>query len=265
MVLLIATPALADTSASTANALRISLVGGGVADSGQTTASNDGTTETLTGTEFPALAVLGSQTVISAGLLGQVSRAFNDGTSAACAGVLGTGGVVTVGTNGVCTTTNGSEVVMTLGLVAGGATVALKADAVYASCNASSVPTTAGSATLTNARITSTLQGLETTLLTLPANPAANSGLSVPGIANVTLNGQASGGPGEIGVTALNVSSLSGTLASIVVGNVTCGPNAAAAPVPSIPMAGAPIALGLMAILVTGGFMWRRRHNMAKN
>jgi hypothetical protein len=64
----------------------VTLVGGGLASSGSTTASNDGTTETLTGTQLPSLAVLGAQSVINAGVLGQISRAFNDGTSARWSG-----------------------------------------------------------------------------------------------------------------------------------------------------------------------------------
>jgi hypothetical protein len=258
MALVIASPAFADTSAATASALQITLVGGGVASSGTTTASNDGTTETLTGVQSPALAVLGAQTVITAGVLGQVSRAFNDGTSTACAGVVGTGGSITVGATGVCTVNNGSEVTLTLG-VAAGATIALKADAVYATCSADSTPAASGTTTLVNARITSTILGVETILLNLPANPGPNSGLTVPPLLNVTLNAQSSTGPGQINVTALNISALSGTLASIVIGNVTCGPNAVAPPVPAIPMAGAPIALGLVAIGVTTAFWLRRR------
>jgi hypothetical protein len=265
LVVLAASPALADTSAATANALNMTLVGGTLADSGTTTASNDGTTETLTGTQFPALAVLGSQTVITAGVLGQVARAFNDGTSAACAGVLGQGGTLTVGTNGVCTVVPSAQVSLTLGVVAL-ATIAIQADAIYANCNASSAPQTAsGSATLVNARVVSIVGPVTTTLLSLPLNPAIGTGLSVPGLLSLTLNAQSSTGPGQIAVSALQLTALSGALASVNIGNVTCGPNAVAPPIPVIPLAGLPIAGGLLAIVVAGGFLWRRRRNLVQD
>lgn len=256
-VLLAATPALADTSASTASALNITLLGGGLASSGQTTASNDGTTETLTGNQFPAIAVLGAQPVIQAGVLGQVSRAFNDGTSAACAGVLGVGGLLTVGPDGTCIATPGAQVVLNLGVV-GLATITLRATAIYAECTASSAPSTSGSATLVGASIVSTIAGIDTTLLNLPVTPGPNTGLATS-IVTLALNTQPPTAPGVIDVTALQISLLGGLVTSIDIGAVTCGPNAIAPPVPTIPLAGAPIAAGLVALFATGGFLWRRR------
>jgi hypothetical protein len=258
LVLLAATPALADTSASTASALQINLVGGGVASSGQTTASNDGTTETQTGTQFPAISVLGSQNVITSGVLAQVARAFNNGTSAACAGVLGQGGTLTVGTNGVCTVTTGSQVTLTLGVV-GLSTISLVADAIYGYCSATSTPTTSGAATLTNASIVSTTGGVPVTLLSLPNNPSPNTGFNLPGILSLQLNAQSSSTPGQLAVSALKLTALNAALVGLDVGAVTCGPNAIAPPVPAIPLAGAPIAAGLVAIFGAGAFLWRRR------
>ncbi len=248
---------MADTSQSTANAIQITLVGGALVDSGITTASNDGTTETNTGTAAPALSVLGTQSVITAGVLGQVSRAFNDGSAAACAGAVGAGGSITVGNTGTCVVNNGAGVTLTLG-TAGLASIALVADAVYANCNATSGPTATGSATLANARITSTILGITTTLLTLDANPAPNTGLNIPGLLNVTLNTQTTPTAGQIIVTALSIAALSGTLASLNVGNVTCGPDAVAPAAPSIPLKGLPIALA-MAGLIAGGVLLVRR------
>jgi hypothetical protein len=248
---------MADTSQSTANAIQITLVGGALADSGTTTASNDGTTETQTGNASPALSVLGGQTVITAGVLGQVSRAFNDGSAAACAGAVGAGGSITVGNTGTCIADNGAGVTLTLG-TAGLASIALVADAVYGNCNATSAPTATGAATLVNARITSTILGISTTLLSLPANPAPNTGLNIPGLLNVTLNAQENPAADQISVTALNISALAGTLASLTVGNVTCGPDAASAPAPSIPLKGLPIALGMAGLLAGCVLLVRR-------
>ncbi|MEV0941701.1 choice-of-anchor P family protein [Micromonospora wenchangensis] len=260
MVVLAASPALADTSQATASALQISLVGGGLASSGTATATNDGTTESISGNTNPPLSVLGGQTVITAGVLGQYVRAFNDGTSAACAGVLGSGGTINIGAGGSCTVTPGASVTLTLG-TNGLATITLVADAIYAQCSATSSPSATGSATLVNASIVSTTLGIPTTLLTLPANPAANTGLNIPGVLSLVLNGQTSSTPGQLTVTALNLSALGGSLASLVIGSAGCGPNAIAPPVPVIPLAGMPIAVGLGAVAAGtgGGIMLHRR------
>ncbi|MEU6078403.1 choice-of-anchor P family protein [Micromonospora sp. NPDC047074] len=264
MVVVAASPAMADTSQSTASALQINLVGGGLASSGSASATNDGTTESISGNTNPPLSVLGGQTVITAGVLGQAVRAFNDGTSAACAGVLGSAGAITIGAGGVCTATQGSEVSLNLG-TNGLATISLVADAVYASCTATSSPSATGSASLVNARIVSTLLGVSTTLLSLPANPAPNTGLSVAGLLNLTLNGQSSPTAGQLNVTALSLSALGGTLAEVTIGSATCGPNAVAPPIPVIPLAGAPIALGLSALAASTGGVLLHRRRRARN
>ncbi|WKU03372.1 choice-of-anchor P family protein [Micromonospora sp. HUAS LYJ1] len=259
MVVLAASPALADTSQATASALQISLLGGGLASSGTATATNDGTTESISGNTNPPLSVLGSQTVITAGVLGQDVRALNDGTSAACAGVLGSGGSINVGSGGSCTATPGAGATLTLG-VNGLATITLVADALYAQCSATSSPSATGSASLANARIVSTTLGVPTTLLTLPANPAPNTGLSIPGLLSLVLNSQTSSTTGQLSVTALDLSALGGTLAGVTIGSASCGPNAIAPPVPVIPLAGTPIAVGLGAVAAgAGGILMHRR------
>ncbi|MCG5446545.1 hypothetical protein NIE79_005245 [Micromonospora sp. NIE79] len=264
MVVLAASPAMADTSQSSASALQISLLGGGLASSGTASATNDGTTESISGNQNPPLGVLGGQTVITAGVLGQSVRAFNDGTSAACAGVLGTGGSITIGPGGSCLVTPGAGVTLTLG-TSGLATISLVADAIYSSCTATSSPSATGTASLVNARIVSTILGIETTLLALPVNPAPNTGLSIPGLIDLTLNGQSSSGVGQLTVTALNLTALGGALAGVTIGTSSCGANAVAPPIPVIPLAGAPLALGLGALVAgtTGGISLLRRRRAA--
>ncbi|MEV4119944.1 choice-of-anchor P family protein [Micromonospora sp. NPDC049645] len=267
MAVLAASPAMADTSQSSASALRISLLGGGLASSGTASATNDGTTESISGNQNPPLSVLGAQTVITAGVLSQNVRAFNDGTSAACAGVLGPSGTITIGPGGSCIVTPGTGVTLTLG-TSGVATISLVADAIYSSCTATSSPSATGTATLLNARIVSTTLGVETTLLNLPANPAPNTGLNVPGLINLTLNAQSSSGVGQLSVTALNLTALGGALAGVTIGTSSCGANAVAPPIPVIPLAGAPIALGIGALVAgtTGGFsLYRRRRAAARS
>ncbi|MFE9913952.1 choice-of-anchor P family protein [Micromonospora sp. NPDC005553] len=267
MVVLAASPAMADTSQSSASALQISLFGGGLASSGTASATNDGTTESISGNQNPPLGVLGGQTVITAGVLGQSVRAFNDGTSAACAGVLGTGGSITIGPGGSCLVTPGAGVTLTLG-TSGLASISLVADAIYSSCQATSSPSATGTASLVNARIVSTILGVDTTLLALPVNPAPNTGLSIPGLIDLTLNGQTTSGVGQLTVTALNLTALGGALAGVTIGTSSCGANAVAPPIPVIPLAGAPLALGLGALVAgtTGGFsLYRRRRAAARS
>ncbi|MDG4767031.1 choice-of-anchor P family protein [Solwaraspora sp. WMMD406] len=262
-VLLIATPAQADTSQVSASALQIGLVGGGVASSGTFTASNtDGGSEVTSGNNAPALTVLGSQNVITAGVLGQYGTAEYLGVSHGCAGVLGAGGTFQFGPGGDCTVTPGAEVTFTLG-TSGLASINLRADAIYATCTATSTPTATGDATLTNARITSTTLGVETTLLDLSLDTSPNTGLTVPGLLSIVVNSQTSSGPGQIDVAALRIEALSGTLASLVIGNVICGPNAIAPPIPVIPVAGAPLAAGVLAAAGLGWYLVRRRRNAA--
>ncbi|MFF3855574.1 choice-of-anchor P family protein [Micromonospora sp. NPDC002575] len=260
LVVLAASPAMADTSQASASALRISLVGGGLASSGTATATNDGTTESISGNTNPPLSVLGSQSVITAGVLGQAVHAFNDGTSAACAGVVGAGGAITIGAGGSCLVTPSGSVVLTLGL-SGPATIAIEAEEIYSSCTATSSPSATGTTVLSNARITSTVAGVTTTLLSLPANPAPNTTLGVPNVLDITLNEQTSSTTGQLSVTALDLSALAGTLASVTIGLSSCGPNAIAPPVSVIPLAGMPVALGLGALAsgIGGGIVLLRR------
>ena len=97
-----ADPALADTSQGTAQAATIQVVGQPVLSTGQVAASNDGTAQTKTGDSAPALSILGSQTILSAGVLFQDALANGNGTSAACASVVGSGGSVQIGPSQNC-------------------------------------------------------------------------------------------------------------------------------------------------------------------
>ena len=92
-------PALAAAPVSQAGANAINLsVAGNANGSGNATATNDGNTESKSGQETPPLSVLGGQQLIRAGVLAQQATARADGTSAACAGLAGSGGsVVNIG------------------------------------------------------------------------------------------------------------------------------------------------------------------------
>jgi hypothetical protein len=261
LALFMSSPAMADTSLSSATALQLVLASSAVVNTGQATANNDGTTETDGGDSSPTIAALGTQNVIAAGVLGQDARAFNDGSAAACAGVVGSGGAITVGDTGTCTVNNGSTVTLQLGsLDIAGITnaISLTFDAIYANCNATSTPSATGTATIANAKVVATVLGVPTTLLTLDATPSVNEGINIPGILTGTIDAQSSPSDGEVHVNAVQIAALSGTLASVTIGSVDCGPDAVADAVPSIPLKGLPIALGLGGLIAGGVLLVRR-------
>ncbi|WP_369052044.1 hypothetical protein [Kineococcus terrestris] len=260
-LLLAAGPAAADTSTAAANAARVGALTAPLATSGTATASNDGSTALVTTAQTPALSVLGGQGGITAGTLVQTAAARGDGTSTACAGLVGSGGAVTVGATGICTTSSGTGGVRVV-LVPG---TEVRADALHASCTASSDGTATASARLVNARVVTVgLTGnVTSTVLSLTGNPAANSGVTVPGVATLGLNVQdAPAGAGSVRASALRITLLSGLAAEVNVGTVTCGANARTVPVPALPGPAVPVAAA--ALLVAGwGLRGRVREAVA--
>ncbi|GGL06981.1 hypothetical protein [Mangrovihabitans endophyticus] len=237
----LAGPARADTSAATATAATVTLAGGSVVDSGSATASNDGTQGTVVDGQQPLLSVLGAESPITAGVLVQNAVALDDGTSAACAGIVGSTGLVSIGAGGVCSvTTGGSPAQITLA-----ATTVLKADAIVASCTASSDgPTTSTSVQVINGKVYT----LGIPVATIASSPGPNSGLTVPGIATLALHSTTvPAGAGSIRARAMEISLLSSTVA-VVVGAAGCGPNAVVVPTPAAPAAG----MVILAMLAAG-------------
>ncbi|MCO7221637.1 choice-of-anchor P family protein [Klenkia sp. PcliD-1-E] len=236
LVALWAGPAAADTSQAQATAANLTLAGGSTASSGTVSATSDGQTASTSGNTQPALSVLGSQTLITSGVLVQQAVARNDGTSAACAGLVGTGGGISIGSDGTCTVNPGSGGV-TIRLVGGATPVDIKADAITSRCTATSAGATTTGVTLTNARVTT----LAT--INLPVNPGTGVSVSVPGVATILLNGQTQPqGAGSVRVSALYVSLLSGSAVDVAAS--TCGLNVATVPVPAVPLSGWTVAAG---------------------
>jgi hypothetical protein len=241
--------AAADTSVATANAVTVGAVGVSAVNSGTASASNPGSGATQTTTQTPALSVLGGQGGITAGTLTQTAVARNDGSSAACAGLVGTGGVVTVGTDGTCTVAGGGSGGVQITLVAG---TVIKADAILASCTATSAGTATNTVKLTNAKVY--VAGIATT--TLAASPAENSGVLVAGVAQLGLRAtSAPSGSGSVQATALTINLLSGTAAAVNLGTVTCGANAKTVPTDALPGPAAPLSAVALAVL---GWRFRR-------
>lgn len=249
-----ATSAAADTSTATANAANVSLLNGGlrVADSGTATATNAGS-GTQTTAQAPLLSVLGGQGGITAGALVQTAVARADGTSAACAGLVGSGGSISVGTDGTCTFSGGGAGGVRISLL--GAAY-LQADALLASCTADSTGAVTGRVQLANAKVlTPKLIGSgTTTLATLSADPSENDAADVAGIARIGLRLTTKPGDGSIRTSALGITVL-GATTSLTIGTVTCGANAKTVPASALP--GPALPLSAVA-LVAAGLRFRR-------
>lgn len=99
-------PAFAADPVAQASATGIRLsIAGTPTDSGTYTVTNDGETETTTGSDEPAISVLGNQPFIQAGTLAQKADTVirnRDGFSAACAGLAGDGAVLVEVDEGTC-------------------------------------------------------------------------------------------------------------------------------------------------------------------
>ncbi len=275
-VLLLAGPAAADTSQARATAATITLLDTSILDTGERTASNDGTTETNTGPGGAGTVLLGGTTLLTAGALVQDADAATNGTSAACAGAVGSGGSIQVGAGLPCTANLGTPDGVTLNL--GGAllpnilpllppvnnVLSLGADAIFAECTATTAGET-GRATLVNANVFLSILG-NVTPTPLAVNPGPNTTVNVLNLLTVTTNEQINNPDGSLTVNALHVvllPALTGSnAADIIIGSVTCGPNAVAGPVsifsgPALPLA-ATAAVGVGAVAVI-----RRRRQIA--
>lgn len=291
LALTVANPALADTSQATAQAAKVTLAGGTVLDTGICSATNPGTGQSKSGPCTPASIVLPGQNLLTAGVLAQDALANNDGTSRACAGAVGSGGSIQIGTGPSCTVNPGTPdgvrlLGTTLPLLGGAGPALLSADAVYSECSASTHGAPTGTSTIADLRLGSGLLNLGGTGVggtPIATNPGPNTTVTIAGLATLVLNEQTTSG-GTLTVTALRLtvlpdanllgldlsalglgSLLGGVLApgvagaEVIVGRVTCGPNAVAPVISAIPLAGLPFAAGTLAVLV-GGAMVVRRH-----
>jgi hypothetical protein len=255
LVTFVATDAGASTSTSTAQAIQLSVGGGSLLNSGTQSASNPGPAgdpPVVSGAQ-PALSLLGAQTIITAGVLAQTAVANGDGSSAACAGLVGNGASIQIGSNGNCTVTGGA---------AGGVTLALPsllgvtATAILEECNISNTGVITEQAQLVDANVTLGV----TPLITLPVNPAADTNQSLAGLLTLGLNDQSTPATGEIAGTALSLNVLG--LVNLTIGNVTCGPNAITAPTSAFPAKSLPFVGGtllVMAAVAVPLYVRRRR------
>ena len=249
LIMVGAGPAHADTATAAASAATLTLAGGSTATSGTLQASSDGTAQTSSGAPRPALTVLGTQSLITSGVLVQSAVARTDGTSAACAGMVGSGGSITIGADGSCTTVAGTGGVA-IRLLGGLTPVDLLADAIVSRCTATSAGVTTAGVSLVNARVSTAV------VLNLASNPAPGTVVTVPGVAELRLNGlTAPQGAGSVRVSALYVSLASSTV-RVDLGQSRCGLNVVTMQVPAVPVTG--WAVAALAVLVTWGALATR-------
>ncbi|MGI8750935.1 MAG: hypothetical protein ACR2MN_01190 [Acidimicrobiales bacterium] len=277
------------SSTASAQAFKISL-GGAPLQPTPCTATNDGTTTTMTGSCMPPITGPDTMGVLTAGALAQnamanqtLTASLPGGGSSACAGLLGGSGIITIGANGKCTFANatppgscvpgmeGNGVCINLGNA-----LVLRAKALLESCTANADGSTTAQANLVGAQIGSIVLGQFVPLVTLPSvNVQPNTGIPVSGL-TVLLNAQQkpgddlltgkSLGAGTVSAQALHIQ-VGGVGGLIVdVGRVTCGPNAAIAASPIVSAKSAPIALGSASLAAVGILVWyRRRRRHAEN
>ncbi|GGL15077.1 hypothetical protein [Mangrovihabitans endophyticus] len=249
-----AAPAHADTANATATAVELSLLGGSVVTTGQAVASNTGSGTDDEVSQTPALTVLGSQSVINAGVAVQRAVARSDGTSAACAGLIGSGGSIQIGADGSCQLTLGNSNGVRVTLVTG---TQIKADALIASCTASSDGIVTTHVDVVGAKV----YALGLPIMSLDAEPTPETWTSIAGVAMIGDHLLTHpGGPGSVRNDALSIDLLTGTVSSTI-GKVTCGPNAVTVPTPAIPAEGMAMLAGIVG--VTGIGWWLRKRRLA--
>ncbi len=111
-----------------------------------------------------------------------------------------------------------------------------------------------GSASLVDAEVT--LLGLLPDIA-LDASPAPNTGVSVPGVAEITLNRQTTGPDGSLTVDAIYIDILNGTQ-TVTIATSHCHPEVLIIPVIAPQFA---IGAGVLGLLALGFVLYRRRQN----
>jgi hypothetical protein len=235
---MVASPASADTTQASANALQLKLGGGELLTTGLRTSSFNGSVVSYTGTKTPTINLLDAQDLISLGALPQQAEAFNDGSSGACAGAVGKGGLIQIGKKGSCDFVGGTDPTPGLSINLPGLLV-LKADAILQDAYADSSGYTEAHTSLLGADL-SLLNGqilkslpvvggiLGNGLLSsvLPKDPAPNTKiLDLPGILTITANEQVknANGAGSLTSTALAVHVLDTAKLNDLLGGVLGG------------------------------------------
>lgn len=230
-------------------------------------AVNDGSTPRVVQTLQGAIPLLPGENLVNTGVYSQTSIASNNGTSAACAGIVGTGSALSLGNDGTCTadTTNGPAIINLPGFtVAGtGFTFRLEASALYSYCTAGPADATSGfSAGSTLANVTLVAQasvlGIPSPAIRIPIN--LNGSVSIPApfssVISLDINKVDTTAP-QTSATALHIGlGPNSSIASIDLGKTVCGTNALTKDVPTLPFTPGGIATAAGTVVFLGGSMY---------
>jgi hypothetical protein len=255
---LVASPASADTASATANSAILNLFNNSnpSVTSGERTAKNDGSSTFYTGTATPALSLLGTNSVIGAGALIQQAYAFNSGSSLACAGVVGLGGLIQVGPSGNCVIVNapsGGVVINLPGLAV------IRADALMEQAAASSNGTVSALGTFLNA----TIQLLGGNVMPIALHPGVGDKIDLTPLVGIFFNRQTKHADGSISAQLIGVKLIGDPIGQVGVGTVAAGPNASTSGIPVVPLAGIPIATLIVGFVAYRGWWVPRRRRLA--
>ena len=193
---------------------------------------------------------------------GPLDEATFPGTSPVSAGSVSIPGLLTAGVlTDSASATGASTSVANVSVSLAAATrllsaVSLTADLVTSSCTFNTTDgTVSGTASITNGAV-----GGRLLAISLAANPAKNTTVTVPGIATLTLNRQTTAGDGTLTVDAIYVSLLNSTQ-TLTIGTSVCN-TATLAGAPALPGVATPIGATLAGLVSFGGigyFLNRRR------
>lgn len=232
-------------------------------------AANDGSVPTVTDSLDGLIPLFPGVSLTNTGVYDQTAVARDDGTSAACAGIVGNGGTLSVGDDGTCVPSTSGPAIVNLPsfAVAGtGFRFRLEASALYSYCTAGPSDATTGfSAGSTLANVTLIAQtvilGIPGPEVKIPIN--ADGSFSIPApfssVISLDVNKVDTTGP-QTSATALHIGmGPNSSIASIDIGKSVCGGNALTADVPSLPLTPAGIATAAATAAVLGGSVYAGR------
>lgn len=258
-----ATVSQSDASAIQVAALSVPLIP-------DSRAVDDGSTARVVRSLEGAIPLLPGENLVNTGVYAQTAIANNDGTSLACAGIVGTGGALSLGEDGTCTATGttGPALLNLPGFtVAGtGFTFRLQASSLYSFCTAGPADSASGftaGSTLANVTLIAqaTVLGIPGPLVRIPID--LNQPVSIPApfssVISLDLNKVDTAGP-QTSATALHIGlGPNSSIASIDLGRTVCGANALTADVPALPLTPGGLATAAGTLVFLGGSVYAGR------
>jgi hypothetical protein len=233
-------------------------------------AQNDGSQPTVTSTGDGAIPLLPGETLSNTGLYAQTAIASDDGSSAACAGVVGSGSTLSLGQDGTCdpTTTTGPAIINFPGftVLGTGFSFKLQYSRLYSVCTAGPSDSSSGfSAQSVLGSVSliaqSTVLGVPGPSISIPISVSTPISIPAPfnSVVSIDVNQTDATGP-VTSATAFHIGlGPNSSLFSMDIGKVTCGGNAITADTPVLPAKGLWVAGGTVSVIGGVWFVRRRR------